>query len=398
MFGPYSAQSYSLGSEAANLEYTILSAILGNGNSPDSNNGTAVPSPTSANQIQATTSFSTSSSGSNIVGQPWSHSQFAGVPSTAASANFSGSSAYPDSQALSIPPSELSSSSSQVVVQQIGSDYIPPSGAAYTTTSYSSATAATAEVDSQNMQYTYGDYRPDPSAPSSSQVRFMSGVPPVANGASGSGFTRPRGLSASVGIPRPDRIMNAVGATSWRGTSLASTSSNGDQSVYVSVTKPYDYTEGYHFLMKHLPRRYVIFLDHSLTRALIRVLNRFEKNDILRIVRALAIFRPSLIALQMPLSEEDEVFVEKCFQRSLIVRRPYSLHIIGTQQSHWNRNLVSLYPSAVRQLLLGVGLERYVLSGPNSAYSQVGRRKNLSVVENISTRYHILILLMNYHI
>jgi len=46
---------------------------------------------------------------------------------------------------------------------------------------------------------------------------------------------------------------------------------------------------------------------------------RFEKNDILRIVRALAIFRPSLIALQMPLSEEDEIFVEKCVQRSVIV-------------------------------------------------------------------------------
>lgn len=46
----------------------------------------------------------------------------------------------------------------------------------------------------------------------------------------------------------------------------------------------------------------------------------FEKNDILRVVRALAIFRPSLIALQMPLSEEDEVFVERCFQRSLLVR------------------------------------------------------------------------------
>ena len=46
----------------------------------------------------------------------------------------------------------------------------------------------------------------------------------------------------------------------------------------------------------------------------------FEKNDILRIVRALAIYRPSLIALQMPMSEEDEVFVEKCFQRSLVVR------------------------------------------------------------------------------
>lgn len=48
-------------------------------------------------------------------------------------------------------------------------------------------------------------------------------------------------------------------------------------------------------------------------------MQRFEKNDILRIVRALAIFRPSLIALQMPLSLDDEIFVEKCFQRSLLV-------------------------------------------------------------------------------
>jgi len=47
--------------------------------------------------------------------------------------------------------------------------------------------------------------------------------------------------------------------------------------------------------------------------------SRFEKNDILRVVRALAIFRPSLIALQMPLSLDDEIFVEKCFQRSLLV-------------------------------------------------------------------------------
>lgn len=45
----------------------------------------------------------------------------------------------------------------------------------------------------------------------------------------------------------------------------------------------------------------------------------FDKSDILRVVRALAIFRPSLIALQMPLTEEDEVFVERCLQRSLIV-------------------------------------------------------------------------------
>ena len=44
-----------------------------------------------------------------------------------------------------------------------------------------------------------------------------------------------------------------------------------------------------------------------------------EKTDVLRIVRALAIFRPSLIALQMPLTEEDEIFVERSIQRTILV-------------------------------------------------------------------------------
>lgn len=43
-------------------------------------------------------------------------------------------------------------------------------------------------------------------------------------------------------------------------------------------------------------------------------------DDTLRVAKALAIYRPSLISLQAPLSEEDEIFVEKCFQRSLLVR------------------------------------------------------------------------------
>ncbi|KAI0663538.1 transcription activator of gluconeogenesis ERT1, partial [Cubamyces menziesii] len=86
------------------------------------------------------------------------------------------------------------------------------------------------------------------------------------------------------------------------------------QSVYKSVTKGYDYTQGYHFLMKHLSRR------------------RFEKNDILRIVRAL----PSFIALQMPMTEEDEVFVEKCFQRSLI-ELDKLVSFSGTPTVAWRR-------------------------------------------------------------
>lgn len=65
------------------------------------------------------------------------------------------------------------------------------------------------------------------------------------------------------------------------------------------------------------------------------IIYRFEKNDILRIVRALAIFRPSLIAMQMPLTEEDEVFVEKCFQRSIIVRLYHPLYNTSQLGCSW---------------------------------------------------------------
>lgn len=137
------------------------------------------------------------------------------------------------------------------------------------------------------------------------------------------------------------------------------------QTINDRITKPYDYTEGYHFLMKHLP-------------------TRFEKNDILRIVRALAIFRPSLIALQMPLSLDDEVFVEKCFQRSLLVSLCLSARFILT----FPRNLTNSCPSPEHQLLFGDVPVKFVLSPPNSACSPNGLWRILSVLakENTFTR------------
>lgn len=69
--------------------------------------------------------------------------------------------------------------------------------------------------------------------------------------------------------------------------------------IYGDLTKPFPYTEGYHFLLKF-------------------VTDKFEKAEVLRIVRALGLFRPSLIALQMPLTEEDEVFVERSIQRTIL--------------------------------------------------------------------------------
>ncbi|KND01088.1 uncharacterized protein SPPG_09179 [Spizellomyces punctatus DAOM BR117] len=69
--------------------------------------------------------------------------------------------------------------------------------------------------------------------------------------------------------------------------------------VYKNVLRPYDYREGFHSLVRH-------------------VKERMEKNDIMRICRALAQFRPSFMAQIMNLSEEDLVFMEKCFQRTIL--------------------------------------------------------------------------------
>ena len=39
----------------------------------------------------------------------------------------------------------------------------------------------------------------------------------------------------------------------------------------------------------------------------------------MRVCRAMAMFRPSFIALIMNLTPEDLIFMEKCFQRTILV-------------------------------------------------------------------------------
>ncbi|OBZ67105.1 Transcription activator of gluconeogenesis ERT1 [Grifola frondosa] len=274
--------SYALGAEAANLEYSILSAILGN--SPDSGSSGAAASPSAG---QPSTSYVPAQS-SSLVSASWPAeplaTQYGGSSAAPATGGYAGSSTYPDQQPqpLVIQPSETTLSSSS------HPEYIAPSATSYSTTT--------------------------PYQPGQAPGQYVSS--PTLNGASSTYVPSTRRVGNSPG-GRGERPVN-VGVAAWTGPSLSSPSiGNGGQSVYRSVTKAYDYTEGYHFLMKHLP-------------------HRFEKNDILRIVRALAIVRPSLIALQMPMTEEDEVFVEKCFQRSLI-ELDKLVSFSGTPTVAWRR-------------------------------------------------------------
>ncbi|CAG8665858.1 18379_t:CDS:2, partial [Acaulospora morrowiae] len=89
------------------------------------------------------------------------------------------------------------------------------------------------------------------------------------------------------------------------------------ENVYANVKKPFSYIEGFHYLVNW-------------------VKSRMDKEHIERIVRALATFRPSFIALIMNLTEEDLIFMEKCFQRTILEFEKL-ISFSGTPTVVWRR-------------------------------------------------------------
>ncbi|EPQ57294.1 hypothetical protein GLOTRDRAFT_137651 [Gloeophyllum trabeum ATCC 11539] len=285
--------NYSFVSEAANLEYSILSQILGS--SPESDTSPPFSSASWPNEpltptftADSPTQYTTSTS----LGGP-------------ADDYISSTSTYVDSP-LAITPAEttLKPDSS-----------LPPN---YMTLTYPTAGQVSEEQPSQTAQNAYPlqSFERTPSL-QEYQSRFTlqersSSTPTVSDSiyAGTSKDTEDSHISPPISVDSPSTDTS-------RSDTPAALGRPRKDDVYKTVTAPYDYTEGYHFLMKHLP-------------------TRFEKNDVLRIVRALAIIRPSLIALQMPLSEEDEVFVEKSFQRSLVELEKL-ISFNGTPTVVWRR-------------------------------------------------------------
>ncbi|KAH8995714.1 hypothetical protein EDB92DRAFT_1943201 [Lactarius akahatsu] len=260
LFNPaFDAPPFPFGSEAANLEYSILSAILGNpspeGNPPSDSHSSSTPPPST-------------------------------LPFTAPSEYATSWSSGPNGSLLPSEPSNFLTSPFTGIVHR-------PAPALPLSTDF--------------LSQSYSSLDPSSSATSSSvhtpQDSSTSARQPVSDPSPSKSSLRPL-------TPRWPACTTDSALLELSGPKTA-------EEVYGSITKPYDYTEGYHFLMKVLPFR-------------------FEKNDILRIVRALAIFRPSLIALQMPLTEEDEIFVEKCVQRSVIELNKL-ISYSGTPTVVWRR-------------------------------------------------------------
>lgn len=222
--------TFSFGSEAANLEYSILSAILGNPSPPDS--ATSPPGPSSSHY----------SSWPATDPMDFSQSPRLGTMS----ANYSSSYGDPS---MSIQPSDTTlttspSSSAHYITypytQQRSDDLVelqyPPSYTSPQLQHQLHPLAPRYPLDNRPRSPPTSVYLHNASSKDGSSRNLLS--PPPPNSSPASTESLPAGLSDSTALRVP---------------------SNGSQLQNINdrVTTPYDYTEGYHFLMKHLPSRCV---------------------------------------------------------------------------------------------------------------------------------------------
>jgi hypothetical protein len=237
MFTSYEAAAPSFPfppSEAANLEYSILSTILGN--SPESGTSAGSPGAPAASQAHshvaaatpASNTYAPQQSPTSMVNGAWPGSNNGYAEQQSSNSTAAPQSGYiaPSSYQMPVPPNGVSTSQVQDTQYQ-----------EYPT--------------NQQQPSSLGNYAGQPSqapvqhvSPSSVQlVPRPSAVP----------------TTRSSSTTLIDRTIS-TGTASWAGPAPSEVGYHDGTSVYKSVTKPYDYTEGYHFLMKHLPVRCVIRL------------------------------------------------------------------------------------------------------------------------------------------
>lgn len=97
--------------------------------------------------------------------------------------------------------------------------------------------------------------------------------------------------------PKPEP-QSAISTPNVRASALPTKRARDSSKIYENVTQPYSYTTGFHKMTAFVQKR-------------------FSPQRTLRIAQSLARIRPSFISCTRNLSQEDLVFMEKCFQRTL---------------------------------------------------------------------------------
>lgn len=122
------------------------------------------------------------------------------------------------------------------------------------------------------------------------------------------------------------------------------------EEIYAKVTKPFSYTPGYHSLIAYLRKR-------------------FPKPLLVEMAKSMAIYRPSFIACTNSLKEHDLIFMEQCFQRTLLTYDNF-IKVSGTPTIVWRRTGEIAY----------VGDEFCVLTGWNKE-QLMGKGQRKFIVE-----------------
>lgn len=120
------------------------------------------------------------------------------------------------------------------------------------------------------------------------------------------------------------------------------------EDIYEKVNKPYSYTPGYHSLIAYLRKR-------------------FNKEMLVKMAETMASYRPSFIACTNSLKEHDLIFMEQCFQRTLLTYDSI-IKVSGTPTIVWRRTGEIAY----------VGNEFCILTGWNKE-ELLGHRKTFIV-------------------
>lgn len=89
------------------------------------------------------------------------------------------------------------------------------------------------------------------------------------------------------------------------------------EEIYVRVNHPFSYTPGFHKLIAYLR-------------------GRFPRDMLVKMAESMAVYRPSFIACTNSLREADLIFMEQCFQRTLLTYDKF-LSISGTPTIVWRR-------------------------------------------------------------
>ncbi|KAF7548527.1 hypothetical protein G7046_g8647 [Stylonectria norvegica] len=126
--------------------------------------------------------------------------------------------------------------------------------------------------------------------------------PHSAAGLDGSPGHKFSGLPAMAAAPRHRHKHARTGPQSILGKRQRDSAA-----IYESVKEPYPYTTGFHNMV-----------------ALLR--NRLPGNKLLRIAKSLGEIRPSFISCTKDLTRQDLIFMEKCFQRTLVEYDEFLLH------------------------------------------------------------------------